>query len=218
MGPYNNVLLIRTLSRTVCEIFRISVGYLDLSGSPIIKYSTFFRKLIWDFVMTFCWYKLYLVPFARYSASNISVCDLDLSVSLKVKYFNFFRKPIWDFIMMFCWYELSILYRLRDLPHLRFRIVTLTFQSHQRSIISHFLRSQCATLSKSLFDTNSLVPFARYSASKISVIDLDLPGSPKFKYFTFFGKPVCNFVMVSCWYKLFISYCLRDISNLTFFI
>ena len=94
---------------------------------------------------------LYLVPFARYSASKILVCDLDLSGSLKVKYFNFSRKPVWDFIMMFCWYELSISYRLRDLPHLRFRLVTLTFQSHQRSNISHFLRSQCATLSRSLW-------------------------------------------------------------------
>ena len=45
---------------------------------------------------------LYLIPFARYSASKISDSDLDLSGSPKVKYFNFSRKPIWDFIMMFC--------------------------------------------------------------------------------------------------------------------
>ena len=45
---------------------------------------------------------LYLVPFARYSASTISVSDLDLSGSPKVKYFTFFGKPIWDFVMVFC--------------------------------------------------------------------------------------------------------------------
>ena len=45
---------------------------------------------------------LYLVPFARYSASKISVSDLDFSGSTKVKYFNFFGKPIWDFITAFC--------------------------------------------------------------------------------------------------------------------
>ena len=82
---------------------------------------------------------LYLIPFARYSASKISVCDLDLPGSPKVKYFTFFGKPIWDFILTFCWYELSISYRLRDIPHLRFRFVTLTFQDHRRSNISTFL-------------------------------------------------------------------------------
>ena len=43
-----------------------------------------------------------------------------------------------------------------------------------------------------------LVPFARYSASKISVSDLDLSGSPKVKYFSFVGKPRGNFIMVLC--------------------
>ena len=36
---------------------------------------------------------LYLVPFARYSASKISVDDLDRSGSPKVKYFNFLESP-----------------------------------------------------------------------------------------------------------------------------
>ena len=44
---------------------------------------------------------LYLVPFARYSASKISVCDLDLPGSPKVEYFTLAGKPIWDFIMTF---------------------------------------------------------------------------------------------------------------------
>ena len=39
-----------------------------------------------------------------------------------------------------------------------------------------------------LIRTLYLVPFASYSASKISVNDLDLPGSPKVKYFTFFEE------------------------------
>ena len=83
---------------------------------------------------------LYLLPFARYSASKISVCDLDLSGSPKVKYFDFFRRLICGFIMVSCWYELSISYRLRDIPHLRFRLVTLTFQGQRRSNIFYFFR------------------------------------------------------------------------------
>ena len=49
-----------------------------------------------------------------------------------------------------------------------------------------------------LIRTVYLVPFARYSASKISVSDPDLSGSPKVKYFTFFGKPMYNFIMTFC--------------------
>ena len=41
-----------------------------------------------------------------------------------------------------------------------------------------------------------LIPFARYSASKISVSDLDFSRSPKIKYVYFFGKLICNFTMV----------------------
>ena len=37
-----------------------------------------------------------------------------------------------------------------------------------------------------LIRTLYLVPFVRYSASKISVSDLDLSGSLKVKYFNFF--------------------------------
>ena len=40
-----------------------------------------------------------------------------------------------------------------------------------------------------LIVTLYLVPFARYSASKISVSDLEFSGSPKVEYFTLFGKP-----------------------------
>ena len=43
-----------------------------------------------------------------------------------------------------------------------------------------------------------LIPFARYSASKISVSDLDLSGSPEVKYFSFVGKPRADIVMVFC--------------------
>ena len=40
-----------------------------------------------------------------------------------------------------------------------------------------------------------LLPFASYSASKISVSGLDLSESPKVKYFNFVGKPMCDFIM-----------------------
>ena len=49
-----------------------------------------------------------------------------------------------------------------------------------------------------LIRTLFLIPFARYSASKISVNDLDLSGSPKVKYVYYFGKLICNFIMVLC--------------------
>ena len=49
-----------------------------------------------------------------------------------------------------------------------------------------------------LIRTLYLIPFARYSASKISVSGLDLAGSPKVKYVYFFGKLICNFIMVLC--------------------
>ena len=68
---------------------------------------------------------LYLIAFARYSASKISVSNHDLSGSPKVKYFYFFRKLVCNFIMVLCWYELSISYRLRDIPHLTFRFSDL---------------------------------------------------------------------------------------------
>ena len=41
-----------------------------------------------------------------------------------------------------------------------------------------------------LIQTLYLVPFARYSASKISVSDLDLSESPKVKYFALFGETI----------------------------
>ena len=82
---------------------------------------------------------LYLIPFARYSAFKISVSDLDPLMSPKVKYFYMVRKPMHDFTVVFCWNELSILNNLQDIPHRRFRFVTLTYQGHQKSNISTFL-------------------------------------------------------------------------------
>ena len=103
-----------------------------------------------------CWNKLYLTPFARYSASKISISDLDPSRSPKIKYISFVGKSRGDIIKAFCWYELSISYRLRHILHLRFRLVTLTFQGHQRSNISCFLESSYATLWWCSVDTNSI--------------------------------------------------------------
>ena len=55
-----------------------------------------------------------------------------------------------------------------------------------------------------LIQTLYLVPFARYSTSKISVSDLDLSGPPKVKYFYFFRKPICDFVILFCWCELYL--------------
>ena len=49
-----------------------------------------------------------------------------------------------------------------------------------------------------LIRTLYLVPFARYSASKISDSDLDLSGSPKVEYSTFLGKPIGDFIVTFC--------------------
>ena len=149
MQLYNDVLLMQTLCLVPFARYsasKISVSDLDLSGSSKVKYFYFSRKVICDFIMVLCWYELSISPFARYSASKILVSDLDLSGSPKVKYFSFVGKPRCGFIMAFCWYKLSISYRLRDIPHLRFRLVTLTFQGHQRSNISTSLKSSYATL------------------------------------------------------------------------
>ena len=148
---------------------------------------------------------LYLVPFAKYAASKIYFCDLDLSGSPKVKYFTFCGKPMWDFSMMFSWYKLSISYRLRNIPHLRFRLVSLTFQGHRKSNISLFWEASMGFHSGLLLiRTVYSIPFARYATSKISVSDLDLSRSPKVKYFYFFKKPICDFIMMFCRYKLYL--------------
>ena len=57
--------------------------------------------------------------------------------------------------------------------------------------------------------------FANYSAFKTSVSDLDLSGSPKVKYFTFFGKSIWDLILTFCLYELSISYRLRDIRRYT---
>ena len=103
------------------------------------------------------------------------------------------------------WYELSISYRLRDIPLLRFRFVILTFQGHQKSNISPFLEAEMGLCNGVLLiRTLYLVPFARYPESKISVSDLDLSGSPKVKYFYFFWKPMCHFMIMFSWYELYL--------------
>ena len=146
----NDVLLIQTLYLVPFARYsasKISVSDFDLSGSPKVKYFYFFLKAhigLYNDVLLI--QTLYFVPFARYSAFKISVSDLDLSGSSNVKYFSFLRKPRCDFIVVICWYELSISYRLRDIPLLRFRLVTLTFRGHQTSNISAFSESQDVTL------------------------------------------------------------------------
>ena len=137
----------------------------------------------------------------------------------RLNIFYFFRKPINNFVMIFCLHKLSILHHLRDNPHLRIRLVTLTFQGHRRSNISTFWEADMGLYNGlQLIRTLYLVPFARYSPSKISATDLDLSGSPKVKYFTFFGKPIWDFIMTLCWYELSIAYRLRDISHLRFWL
>ena len=158
---------------------------------------------------------LYLVSFARYSASKISVSDLDLSGSPKVKYFYFIGKPICHIIMVFCGYELSISYRLRDIPHLRFRLVTSTFQGSKVKYFYFIKKPMCHFIIVFCWYELYLVLFARYPACKISVSDLDFSGSSKIKYFCFIRKPICHFIM-AFWFELFISYRLRDIPHLRF--
>ena len=160
---------------------------------------------------------LYLALFARYSASKISVDDLDLSESPKVNFFNFVGKPICDFIMILCWYKLSISYHLRDIPHLKFGKWRWPFRVTEGQIFHLFWEANMGFHNGLLLiRTLSRVPFARYSASKISVSDLDLSGSPKFKYFIFSGKPIWDFIMTFCWYELSIAYRLRDIPHQRF--
>ena len=116
--------------------------------------------------------------------------------------------------MIFCLHKLSTLHQLRDILHLRFQLVTLTFQSDQRSSFPIFWKARVWLYnSLPLIRTLYLALFARYSASKISVSDLDLSGSPKVKNFNFVGKPTCDLIMVSCEYELSISYRLRDITH-----
>ena len=170
------------------------------------------------FIIVLCSYELYHVPFARYPAFKISVSDLALSGSPKFKYFYSIRKPIFHFIMVFCWYEPSISYRLRGIPHLRFHLVTLTFQGHQKSNISTFLK-------KLLCDF--VIVFCWYQLSiayrlrdiphlRFLLVTLPFQGPPKVKYFYFFRKPICDLVIVFCWYELSISYRLPDIPHARF--
>ena len=83
-----------------------------------------------------------------------------------------------DLIMVFCGYELSISYRMQDIPHLRFRLVTLTFQSSESSKVNYlnFVEKPMCDFIKGLLwlQTLYLAPFPRNSASKISVSDFDL--------------------------------------------
>ena len=93
----------------------------------------------------------------------------------------------------------TISYRLRDNLHLRFRLVTLTFQGHEGQIFQLCWKAKGRLYNGVLLiRTLYLIPFARYFASKISVSELDLSGSPKVKYSTFFGKPIWDFIMVFC--------------------
>ena len=95
---------------------KISVSDLDLSESPKVKYFLFFRKLLCNFIMAFCWYELSIsyrlpdIPLLRFQLVTLTV-----SGSPKVKYVYFFRKLICNFLMVFYWYEFSISYRLRDI-------------------------------------------------------------------------------------------------------
>ena len=119
--------------------------------------------------------------------------------------------------MVFFLYEISIWYRLRDTLHLRFRLVTWTFRATKGQIFQLCWKAKRQLYNGVLLKrTLYFIPFARYSASKISVSDLDLSGSPKVKYFYFLGKPICNFIVVLCWEELSISYLLQDVPLLRF--
>ena len=149
--------------------------------------------------MTFCRYEtLYLVPFARYSASKIPVSDFGFSGSPDGQIFRLFLGlPIWDFILTFYWYELYI-----SSPFARYSASQISVSDLD---LSRVIEGQLFHLSWEtdiglyngllLIRILYLVPFGRYSASKIQIGDLDLSGLPKVKYFYFFRKPMCHFIM-----------------------
>ena len=288
MPLYNGVLLIRTLFLVPFarySVSNISVSDLELSGSPKVKYFAIFQKPICDFIMAFCWFCWYELSFLNRWRDiphlRFRLVTLTFQGHQRSNISPFLGKPVLDFTITFCWYELSISYRLRDIPHLRFRLVTLTFQGHRKSNTFHlFFEADIATLSWPFVDTNSLfgkpicdfimtfcwyelsisyrsrdfvlwpgpfwvteghifqlfweadmglhndlpliwtlflVPFTRYSSSKISVSDLDLSGSPKGLIFQLYWEGRSwNFIMTFRWYELSISYRLRDIPHLRF--
>ena len=102
-----DILLIRTLYLIPFARYPVSnilVSDLYHSGSPKVKYFSFFQKVhmrLYTGVLLIRY--PYLIPFARYPASKLSVSGLDLSGSPKVKYLYFSRELICNFIMMVCW-------------------------------------------------------------------------------------------------------------------
>ena len=109
MRHYTDIMLILTLYLlpfTRYSAYKISFSDLDLPVPPKVKNVKFYKlyrkahmRLYNGILLS---RTLYLVPFARYFASNISVSDLDLSGLPKVKYLHFVGKPICDIIMVFC--------------------------------------------------------------------------------------------------------------------
>ena len=88
----------------------------------------------------------------------------------------------------------------------------LTFQGHQRvNWLRRPIRTLSIPISRLLTWFLYSTPLPRYSASQISVGDLDLSGSPKVKFSNYLGKSMFNFIMVFCWYQLPIWHHLRDI-------
>ena len=160
----------------------------------------------------------YLVPFARYAATEISISGPDLSGSPKVKYFTFIGNPIWDFIMMFCWQKTLYLVPFAEYSASKISVSDLDLSRSPKvkyftvfgMLIWDFIKVSCwyeLSISYRLRD----MPHLRF---------LDLSGSPKVKYFTFFGRPIWDFIMMFCIYKLSISYhfsyCLQDILHLRY--
>ena len=135
--------------------------------------------------------------------------DRDLSGSPKIKYFYFFRKPMCHFIMVFCCYELSISLCLRDIQHVRIRLVTLTFQVHHRSNIfysikkpiCHFIMVFCwyePSISYRLRD----IPRIRFR-----LVTLTFQGHQRSNILTFLESSYVTLEWCFCWYQLSLNGC-----------
>ena len=100
------------------------------------------------------------------------------SGSSEVKNIFTIRKPIHDFLSNFYWHFFSISYCFRDIRLQSFQGLTLTFDLWGSSEVKNYFHHLKAhiwlpiqiPLTLSLY----IVPFSRYSTSKVSGFDLDL--------------------------------------------
>ena len=120
-----------------------------------------------------------------------------------------------DFIIVFCWKELSILAPFPRNSTSKLQLIDLwPFMMTWGQIKYSFLKSHMwLYIRLVLIQTLYLAPLARYSTSQVVVNDLGPSGSPKVKYFNFFQKLMCDFIIVFCWKELSIWHHFRKIPH-----